>query len=353
MRKVLILGCVLVAAVFTITATVWSDSSDSFYYSAEDWLIRAYSEDSGGGTFNVYIEVRDTANSLVDAGTITGLTTNPEKVADNATSPDVSLSFDPLSATAYVFYTDAGGLQLQSVTGLDSNVPKPAIAVDPTAVNFGNVTVGGSSDRTVTVSNNGNADLVLGAIGVTGTGFTRAGGTCADNQTLAPGASCTITVRFTPPSGGNFAGNLSVPSNDRDVDVPLSGTGVAGGNTDLVITSFSLGNCCENSTPFTTTITIKNQGTDAAGSFTVKGYFSVDDQIGPGFGGYPNDTLLFTWQVSGLNAGATLTNTLEGVFSGYPVHNFYYIILKVDADDQVAESDETNNQKALSLYIGR
>lgn len=323
----------------------------SYYYGAEDWLIRAYTDGS-----NVYLEVRDTSNNLVNASSIVGMTGNPQLIANDSTTENASLSFDPSTATAYIFYTTSGGLQLATINDIRSGGGGgPQISVSPTSVNFGSVSVGSSSDSTVTVSNIGTANLILGTISVTGTYFSRQGGTCADGQTLAPQASCTIIVRFSPGASGTFNGNLAIPSNDVNVNVPLSGTGVSqGGNADLIIQSIQLSNCCDNNKPFTVNITIKNQGTGSAGSFKVKGYISPDTKIDlPPAGPPQGDTLLFTWSLSGLSAGATASNQITAQFSGYPIHQYYYLIFKVDADGEVAETDETNNIRVIQFALTR
>lgn len=314
----------------------------SYYYGAEDWLIRAYTDGS-----NVYLEVRDTSNNLVNASSIVGMTGNPQLIANNSTTENVSLSFDPSTATAYIFYTTGGGLQLATINDVRSGGPH--ISVNPTSVNFGSVTVGASSDQTVTVSNTGTDNLVLGSISVTGTYFSRQGGTCAANgQTLTPGASCTIIVRFSPGASGTFNGNLAIPSNDVNVNVPLSGTGVTqGGNADLIISSLQFLNCCDNNKPFTVNITVKNQGTGDAGPFTVKGYISSDTVIGAG------DQLVFTWNVGGLSAGSSISTSGTGQFSGYPIHEWYWLIFIVDANNQVPESNENNNTRMVQFLLTR
>ncbi len=228
----------------------------------------------------------------------------------------------------------------------------PHITVSPTSVNFGSVNVGSTSDRTVTVSNTGTSNLILGTLSVTGAGFSRQGGTCVSGQTIVPQASCTIIVRFAPASAGSFSGNLSIPSNDENVNVSLSGTGsINNGNIDLTITSLSSLKSADNYMPFPVSVTVANQGSSSSGAFTVKGYFSVD-QI-PNNGGLPADSLLFTWNIQGLGAGASLSNTFSVSFKGFPVGNYYYVVVKVDADNAIAESNEGNNIVTKMVYVSR
>jgi hypothetical protein len=83
----------------------------------------------------------------------------------------------------------------------------------------------------VTVSNTGNAALVLGAIGLGGAqaaNFSQAtGGTCASGASLAAGASCTVKIAFAPAVSGTAAASLSIAHNavGSPSTVTLNGTG--------------------------------------------------------------------------------------------------------------------------------
>jgi hypothetical protein len=85
--------------------------------------------------------------------------------------------------------------------------------------------------RSVTVTSSGQIPLRPRAGSITGadaTQFAVESDTCAD-AVLAPGDSCTLTVRFAPTVPGQAGATLRIPSNDprspRTVD--LTGTGVA------------------------------------------------------------------------------------------------------------------------------
>jgi hypothetical protein len=104
---------------------------------------------------------------------------------------------------------------------------------------MGGVLVGGASPTvTFTVQNIGGVPtsalartLTLG--GGTTTGEFSMGGTCADNATLAPNATCTIIVTFTPAGNGARSASLSVSASPRGGTTPtitLTGTGVPSSN---------------------------------------------------------------------------------------------------------------------------
>ncbi|MHC4445137.1 MAG: choice-of-anchor D domain-containing protein [Planctomycetota bacterium] len=127
------------------------------------------------------------------------------------------------SGSAYV-YTETTA---PDITVTDTVAPSGDLQIP-----FGNVTVGTSSDQTVTVANDGNTDLVLDQIAVADSlaaPFSIQNDTCSE-QTLAPGESCTLDIRFSPTATGTFNDSFDIPSNDPDEDpvtVSVSGTGEA------------------------------------------------------------------------------------------------------------------------------
>jgi hypothetical protein len=106
--------------------------------------------------------------------------------------------------------------------------PGPAVAaVTGGPVAFGNVVVGTTSaTHTLTLNNTGGSAMTGVTVVVTAP-FTRAGGTCA--ATLAAGASCTVTVAFSPTAPGASTGTATITGSVAVTGSPvaLSGTGVA------------------------------------------------------------------------------------------------------------------------------
>ncbi|MEQ1802398.1 MAG: choice-of-anchor D domain-containing protein [Gammaproteobacteria bacterium] len=124
-----------------------------------------------------------------------------------------------------------------TVNGTGTPIPAPNVAVtDSVAPNsdlsvpFGTITVGGSSTQTVTVTNSGNAALLVGAVASANplaAPFTIANDTCS-NQSIAALATCSFQVQFAPVAAGVVNDALDIPSNDADtpsVTVAVSGTG--------------------------------------------------------------------------------------------------------------------------------
>lgn len=106
----------------------------------------------------------------------------------------------------------------------------PAIAVTGSGT-FGSVTTGSNATNTLTLHNDGDANLVLGTLAGLAAPFSLVNNTCS-GQTVTAGGSCTVGVRFAPTATGNFTDTLNIPSNDPDdpsVAVAVSGTGASAG----------------------------------------------------------------------------------------------------------------------------
>ena len=113
------------------------------------------------------------------------------------------------------------------LTGAATAVPAPMLNASPTDLSYGQVPVGGSSSRTVTLSNTGNASVTISAANVTGAGFSVTGITFP--RTVAVGASTTATIRFAPQSAGGANGSVSFVSNANNSPavVTVSGSSFA------------------------------------------------------------------------------------------------------------------------------
>lgn len=167
---------------------------------------------------------------------------------------------------------------------------QPVIAVNPTSVSFGNVTVGAPNSQAILIQNNGTASLTISQATVSGTGFSISGLTTP--ATIATGGSTTFNVAFSPTTGGAVSGSVSLVSNaaGSPLAIPLSGTGVAptltlgastssiafgnvtvGGNSSQSVTLTNSGN---------STVTIGTVGTTGAG-FSASGV-GAGQMIGAG-----------------------------------------------------------------------
>jgi hypothetical protein len=186
-----------------------------------------------------------------------------------------------------------------------SGVGGGSFTVTPTTLAFRNVDAGGSATLTATVTNTGSLPITPGAPTFTGTNaamFTIPGGGNSCVSTLAPAATCTISVTFTPTgTPGAKSGTLNVPASGSSTQT-ASLTGTLGpsytvsGNTG----AFNFGTLAVGSTSATTrTVTITNSGTIA---------MPVAVALG---GANPSDFLLTTTCPATVAAGANCTASVK------------------------------------------
>ncbi|MBZ0249621.1 MAG: DUF4214 domain-containing protein [Burkholderiales bacterium] len=116
-----------------------------------------------------------------------------------------------------------------------------ALTVTPDPLDLGNQAVGATSAaRTVTIVNTGTGTVTVSGVAVSGAPFARTH-SCT---TIAAGASCPVSVTFTPTALGAKAGTLTVTSNAANGPhtVNLAGTGVASAsfaaNVAAVVTGY-------------------------------------------------------------------------------------------------------------------
>ena len=159
-----------------------------------------------------------------DAFTITGGTCENPAVLSRGESCTIEVSLDPSStgsktAQLKVLTNEPDGsvtVPLSATVGAAAPADSPSASASPSSVAFGSVTQGTApATKTVSVTNNGEGDLSLSAITLSGDpAFTRDGGTCTSTTALAAGESCSVVVRLTPTAAGEKAGRLEVASND-------------------------------------------------------------------------------------------------------------------------------------------
>lgn len=275
----------------TFTVTVTGDVGNTFAATmglSFDATKVAYVSGMATGDWNIFVKNSpNTANPTVfDIETPTATAASP------GTYASAILTFEALAVgAANIVINDDGG----NVTGwfddsIDANyipvdytqanvviaaAPAPVLSVTDSAppaddrqVPFGQVTEGlTSAPQTITVTNTGDAELVIDLVTALGLPFALATENCS-GATLEPAEFCTLTVDFTPASSGNFTDNLDIASNVPTVTVSVSGTGtpIPVGNaavTDSVApftdTQIPFGTVTQNLSA-TETVTVTNNG---------------------------------------------------------------------------------------------
>lgn len=139
-------------------------------------------------------------------------------------------------------FNNFGSSAASNVAGDTTPVPPipqfPVINVAPTALDFGSVRATTSAMQTVTITNVGAPDLIVSNI-TNPTGAFSIVNKPATPFNVASNQSVTLTVQFTPPTTGSFAGAFAISSNDPAtpfVSVNLTGIGTAAPVPNLEIT---------------------------------------------------------------------------------------------------------------------
>jgi len=127
------------------------------------------------------------------------------------------------SATLQI--TDNSAQSPRSVTLTGVGLAPPTVALSPTSLNFAAQIVDSTSPgQSVTLTTSGSGTLAIVSISTTTSDF-GASNNCGNS--VAGGATCTITVTFTPTAAGGRAGTIVIASNAANGTqmVSLSGPG--------------------------------------------------------------------------------------------------------------------------------
>jgi hypothetical protein len=153
-------------------------------------------------------------------------------------------------------------------------------SISPSSLNFGNQTVGiTSAPQNVTLTNNGNINLTISLIQITGMNSGDFNQTNNCPSSLSPNSSCQIGVTFTPTTTGTRNAAVSITDNapGSPQSVPLTGVGVVPAVT-FYPTSLNFGNqgVGTTSSPMVTTLTNSGEGVLTITSIGIKGTNSSD-----------------------------------------------------------------------------
>jgi hypothetical protein len=177
------------------------------------------------------------------------------------------ISFTPSATGARAGQVDilSNAPSSPDAVGLAGTGVQAAVDVVPGALDFGDVLVGQpTAAQTVTLTNTGGADLILGALALSGAaaGDYALGNDTCSNQTVAPAASCTFEIGFTPSATGARAGQVDIPSNAPSSPdaVGLAGTGVEA-VVDAAPGALDFGEVVVGQPATPQTVTLTNTGT--------------------------------------------------------------------------------------------
>ena len=160
---------------------------------------------------------------------------------------------------------DGNPVPTLTVTWEQPSTSGPQVSLDMPMLAFGSAPVGTSTPtQGLDVTNSGDAPLTVSGLAIAGTDATSFGvaGTTCLTASLAPGASCSITLSATPRSVGNLSATLQIADDapNSPQSVPLSVTGTAPPAASVNPTSLAFGWVRVGSTSSSKTVTVTNSG---------------------------------------------------------------------------------------------
>ncbi len=195
-----VVGTTSNAQTVTVTNTGVSGISFSGFTTTGDFAV-----DANSTTCSTTTALAASASCTVGvtfAPTVTGVRTGSLAIASNAGSGTVALSG---TGTA------------------------PGVTLNPSSLSFGSTEPGTTlPPQSVTLTNSGTSDLTITGIVASGDfAIDATGTTCSTGAAIAPSASCTIRVTFTPTAGGTRSGTVTIADNapGSPQTVALSGAG--------------------------------------------------------------------------------------------------------------------------------
>lgn len=143
--------------------------------------------------------------------------------------------------------------------------PPPSLSLAPASLTFGVSVVGIESGPQVeTLTNTGGSELAINSVAIIGTNAADFDQSSTCGSSLAAGASCTLSVSFTPSQLGLRSASITITDDGIGSPqlLPLRGAGGdSGPNATLSPTNLSLGNEVIGTTSPAQAITLSNYGT--------------------------------------------------------------------------------------------
>jgi hypothetical protein len=201
------------------------------------------------------------------------------------TQPDGDIAEDRMvtatgsySATAPITPANPWIMQLVAFR-TSSGGPTPLVNFNSTSLNFGSVQTGvTSSPQPITLTNVGTSQLTISGIAVSGGNSGDFAQTNTCGATLAPNASCTINVTFTPTNTGARSSSVQVTDNasssPQSVSLSGTGTGFTVSPGVIVLTSLQTQQFTASSGSVTWSVDGVAGGSATSGTITTAGLYT-------------------------------------------------------------------------------
>ncbi len=164
--------------------------------------------------------------TLLDAGASTVFVTERDNLGGQFASEGVlggnvlDPPTDASQATEKPAFAAVAGLS-SCYAALNRNCPGAGPTASPATLAMPSAAVGATAASSVSITNPGTEPLQIGALALTAGELTIAADGCSA-QILEPQQSCTVTVRFAPTEPGAAQAALTVPTDNGDLEVPVS-----------------------------------------------------------------------------------------------------------------------------------
>jgi hypothetical protein len=299
-------------------------------------------------------------------------------------SCNIQAQFAPTSAgsmaASIALTTNASNpTQSISLTGTGAAAATPAVTLAPASIAFGNQTVGSTSgSQVITVTNSGTAALTLTGATMSGANASAFNLTNGCGSTLAAGASCAISITFSPASASAMSAVLTLSDNasPSTQTASISGTGVVAGTPAVTLTpaSIAFGSETVGSTSGSQAITVKNTGSAAlnlssaalgganatafkltngcASTLAAGASCTMSVTFNPASAGAMSATLTLTDNCAQPTQTASLTGTGAAASTGttttasYSLNNLYFYNIPVNSTSAASTIKVTNTGKA-------
>jgi hypothetical protein len=239
----------------------------------------------------------------------------------------INVTFTPNGTgakSAVLNVVDALGTQSLAVSGTGGVATTPAtVTLTPGSLAFGTLTVWAVSPAQVaTLTNTGTTALPMTGISLGGTNPFVFSQTNTCGTSLAAGASCTISVKFTPNGVGAKSATLNVVDGAGTQTVALSGTGATAATpatVTLTPASLAFGSLATWSVSAAQVATLTNTGTTAMAitSITMGGtnpfVFSQTNTCGTSLAAGASCTISVKFTPNGVGAKSATVNVLDAV----------------------------------------
>ena len=310
------------------------DTADVNPQTTEQEVFPGVFQDVPDGCLTGVTGISNTACILINPTTIRVSLDNSPNPLPNFDTGTITFDLDaglviddvvPLTLRIETLFPGDADVQLTpgSITIVDTDAN---LTITPASHTFPSQDINDADQTTTfTLENDGETDsLTIGTASVTGAPFSVSDN--CDGETLAPAATCTVTVTFAPTTADTFNDTLSVTSDANDVSATLEGTATATAN--LVVNPpfgpVNLGFGAPGDT-LTANGSVQNTGSAAADlSCTLTGDAEISTTPSPlvatiGAGETVNFSLACALPAEaeeGAIFGATLSCNVDGSFAG-------------------------------------